>query len=62
MLSRQWDTAAATRIGDPRQIGTATITTGLLAAIKATKCAGTRQQAGEQPVNFLQHDRLTVIA
>ena len=52
-VARQWDTAATTRMGDPGQVVAATVTTGLRTAFQAAKYTGTRQQAVEQPVNFV---------
>ena len=62
MTGWQRSATAATRAGNPQQVGAATLTAGLLAALQATKYAGTRQQTPEQPVNFAQHDKLTAIA
>jgi hypothetical protein len=47
---------------NPFKICTAALTAGLFATVKSTENTRTRQQAAEQPVNFLQHDKLTVIA
>ena len=62
MTGRQGSTATTAWMENPIQIGAAALTAGLLATIQAAKNTGTRQQAAEQPVNFLQHGKLTVIA
>jgi len=62
MAGRQGSPATVTGANDPPEIGAATLTAGLFTGLEAAKDTGTRQQATEQPVNFAQHDKLTVIA
>jgi predicted component of type VI protein secretion system len=62
MVRRQGRPAAAAGTNNPPEVGAATLTARLLATFEAAKNTGTRQQAAEQPVNFKQHDKLTVIA
>jgi len=62
MARRQGCAATTAWIEYPFEIGAAALTAGLFTTIKAAKNAGPRQQAAEQPVNFLQHDKLTVNA